>query len=279
MSITAVRGLRVGHWTNAHARTGCTVVIAPAGSVGGVDVRGGAPGTLGTDLLHPLSDAPGPHAVLLTGGSAYGLAAAAGVMRWLEEHRIGREFGGALVPLVSAAVIFDLSVGDGAVRPDAASGYSACEAATDGPIAEGAVGAGTGATYAKLGGTRKRGGIGSASTRVGDATVGALFVVNAVGEVAGEDGMPVPGRTDSGAGANTTIGVVATDAQLTKVEANLLARIAHDGIAIAVRPAHTQRDGDTTFAMATGLSGAVDLVQLQIATVAVTVEAIRRAVR
>ncbi len=299
-SITDVRGIRVGHWTDARARTGCTVIIAEKGSTGGVDVRGGAPGTLGTDLLRPLTSQPGAHAILLTGGSAFGLAAAAGVMRWCEEHRIGRVYRDRLIPLVSAAVIFDLAVGDPAVRPDAAAGYAACVAASTEPPREGRVGAGTGATIAKLYGPVRLGGVGTASRRVGEATVGALFVVNALGDVYA-DGERVPDLSqrmplDMGAissaapggaqpktgtaedGAHTTIGVIATDAALTKVEANLLARAGHDGIAIAVRPAHTLRDGDTTFAMATGVGGAADLTALQVAAVEATAEAIRRAV-
>ena len=293
MTITDVRGIRVGHWTDARGRTGCTVVIAEQGSSGGVDVRGGAPGTLGTDLLRPLSSQPGAHAILLTGGSAFGLAAAVGVMRYCEEHRIGRVYRDRLVPLVAAAVIFDLAVGDPSARPDADAGYAACVAATTDPPAMGRVGAGTGATIAKLYGPVRLGGVGTASRRVGDVTVGALFVVNAVGDVYAEgervpllsQATPLPSdgsaRDPASAtedGAHTTIGVIATDAVLNKVEANLLARAGHDGIAIAVRPAHTQRDGDTTFAMATGLGGTADLTALQVAAVEATVEAIRRAV-
>lgn len=293
MTITDVRGIRVGHWTDARGRTGCTVVIAEKGSSGGVDVRGGAPGTLGTDLLRPLTSQPGAHAILLTGGSAFGLAAAAGVMRYCEERRIGRVYRDRLIPLVAAAVIFDLAVGDQYARPDAEAGYAACVAATTEPPAMGRVGAGTGATIAKLFGPVRLGGVGTASRRVGDVTVGALFVVNAVGDVYAEGAsipalsqatpLPMEGsRRDTVLatedGAHTTIGVIATDAVLTKVEANLLARAGHDGIAIAVRPAHTQRDGDTTFAMATGLAGSADLAMLQIAAVEATAEAIRRAV-
>jgi len=293
LTITDVRGIRVGHWTDARGRTGCTVVIAEQGSSGGVDVRGGAPGTLGTDLLRPLSSQPGAHAILLTGGSAFGLAAAVGVMRYCEEHRIGRVYRDRLVPLVAAAVIFDLAVGDPSARPDADAGYAACVAATTDPPAMGRVGAGTGATIAKLYGPVRLGGVGTASRRVGDVTVGALFVVNAVGDVYAEgervpllsQATPLPSdgsaRDPASAtedGAHTTIGVIATDAVLNKVEANLLARAGHDGIAIAVRPAHTQRDGDTTFAMATGLGGTADLTALQVAAVEATVEAIRRAV-
>ena len=264
-------GVSVGHWTDAAGRTGCTVVLAPGGAVPGVDVRGGAPGTLGTDELRPGMVAERAHAILLTGGSAFGLAAADGVMRYLDEHGVGFAIGTVRVPIVAGAVIFDLLTGDPRARPDAAAGHAACRAATGDP-AVGAVGAGTGATVAKAGGGQPRpGGLGIASAPAGAATVAAVMVANSVGGIwdderhewaaplAPREGGPAPGEGAAGegaagpvAGANTTIGVVVTDAELTKEQANRVAAVAHDGIARAVRPAHTRYDGDTIFCLATG---------------------------
>ena len=257
-------GVSVGHWTDAAGRTGCTVVLAPGGAVPGVDVRGGAPGTLGTDALRPGTLDEQAHAILLTGGSAFGLAAADGVMRYLEELGVGLAIGTARVPIVAGAVIFDLLTGDPRARPDAAAGYAACLAATGHP-AVGAAGAGTGATVAKAGGGPPRpGGVGIASAPAGAATVAAVMVANSVGGIWDDErhewAAPLaPGQvTRQGgtqgpvAGANTTIGVVVTDAELTKEQANRVAAVAHDGIARAVRPAHTRYDGDTIFCLATG---------------------------
>jgi len=264
-------GVSVGHWTDAAGRTGCTVVLVPGGAVPGVDVRGGAPGTLGTDELRPGMTAERAHAILLTGGSAFGLAAAAGVMRYLEEHGVGFAIGTVRVPVVAAAVIFDLLTGDPRARPDAAAGYAACRAATGHP-AVGAVGAGTGATVAKgRGGQPRPGGVGIAGAPAGAATVVAVMVANSVGGIWDDErhewvarpapgglapgaGRPAPGEGGPGpvAGANTTIGVVVTDAELTKEQANRVAAVAHDGMARAVRPAHTRYDGDTVFCLATG---------------------------
>jgi len=288
-----VAGIRVGHWTDERARTGCTVVLVPPGTVGGVEVRGGAPGTLETDLLRPLATASGPDAVLLAGGSAYGLAAAGGVMRYLEERGVGWRIRDVVVPRVVGAVIFDLLVGDGRVRPGPDAGYAACAAASEAAPTEGAVGAGCGATVGKLYGAPRPGGVGTASLRVGAATVGALFVVNALGDVVEEDGQvigaagaPAEARLLAGEvptrglpGAHTTIGVVATDAALTKAQASRLAQAAHDGLARAVRPAHLPLDGDTVFALATGRAGAAELTALGAAAAAVSAEAIRRAAR
>ena len=257
-------GVSVGHWTDAAGRTGCTVVLAPGGAVPGVDVRGGGPGTLGTDALRPGTLDEQAHAILLTGGSAFGLAAADGVMRYLEELGVGLAIGAARVPIVAGAVIFDLLTGDPRARPDAAAGYAACLAATGHP-AVGAAGAGTGATVAKAGGGPPRpGGVGLASAPAGGATVAAVMVANSVGGIWDDErhewAAPLaPGQvTRQGgtqgpvAGANTTIGVVVTDAELTKEQANRVAAVAHDGIARAVRPAHTRYDGDTLFCLATG---------------------------
>ncbi len=277
-SLTDVAGLKVGHFSDSRRPTGCTVVLCEDGAVAGVDVRGAAPGTRETDLLHPLATIEQVHAVLLTGGSAFGLAAADGVMRWLDEHGIGVEVGPVRVPIVPAAVLFDLWVGDASIRPDAAAGFAACAAATDLPPAQGNAGAGAGATVGKLFGPEHamKGGIGSASLRVGRITVAALVAVNAVGDVVdpangrviagarGDDGQPIDtvaalreGRLPAALleGMATTIGVVATDARLTKVQAAKLAAIAHDGLARTINPVHTAADGDTMFALATGASG------------------------
>ncbi|HYB85995.1 MAG TPA: P1 family peptidase [Streptosporangiaceae bacterium] len=266
MSGTGVRlpaGVSAGHWTDVAGRTGCTVVLAPGGAVAGVDVRGGAPGTLGTDELRPGRVVERAHAVLLTGGSAFGLAAAGGVMLYLEEHGVGHPIGGVRVPIVAGAVVFDLLNGDPRARPDAAAGYAACQAATGSPEV-GAVGAGTGATVAKAGGGPPRpGGLGIASQAVGPATVAAVMVANAVGAIWDDERhhwvaplAPAEGAPGPAAGANTTIGVVVTDAGLTREQANRVAAVAHDGIARAVRPAHTRFDGDTMFCLATGMVAA-----------------------
>lgn len=269
-------GVQVGHWTDPVGKTGCTVVLAPGGAVGGVDVRGGAPGTLGTDALRPGTLVPLVHAVLLTGGSAYGLDAASGVMRWLEERGHGFAIGPGVVPIVAGAVIFDLATGDPRARPGAADGYVACSAATATP-AEGAVGAGTGATVAKAGGPAVvgPGGVGVASVDVGGAVVAAIVVVNAVGGIWDDERhawiAPLTAWSRDAAlfpGANTTIGVVVTDAKLDKAQANRVASIAQDGIARAVRPAHTRYDGDTLFCLATGaVDASVDAIEVAAADV------------
>ena len=257
------RGFSVGHWTDARGRTGCTVVIAPTGAVGGVDVRGGAPSTLCTDTLRPGTLVDRVHAILLTGGSAFGLDAAGGVMSYLEEREIGYELASVRVPIVAGAVIFDLPVGDPRARPDAAAGYQACEAASRRPET-GAVGAGTGATVAKASDPSqvRAGGLGIAPGQVGQATVTAVMVANSVGGIWDDERhewvAPLDGWDPGSApaGTNTTIGVVVTNAELTVTQANRLAAVAHDGIARAVRPAHTMYDGDTIFCLATGTEAA-----------------------
>ncbi|MCX6069352.1 MAG: P1 family peptidase [Chloroflexi bacterium] len=286
-AITDVPGIRVGHADDAQALTGCTVVLCEKGAVGGVDQRGGAPGTRETDLLRPMHLVQKVHAVLLAGGSAFGLDAAAGVMHYLEERSIGFDAQVARVPIVPAAILFDLGVGNPKVRPDAAMGYRACEQATDEPPAEGNVGVGMGASVGKIlgmGGAMKSG-VGTASIDLGGGcVVGAIVAVNAFGDVID----PGSGRILAGARpaqlgpvkiggegpladtmvvmrgfvgktalrfatqANTVIGVVATNAGLTKDETNKVAQMAHDGLARAVRPAHTILDGDTVFALSTG---------------------------
>jgi L-aminopeptidase/D-esterase-like protein len=275
-AITDVAGLRVGHATDARRPTGCTVVIADGGATCGVDVRGAAPGTRETDLLDPANTVEAVHAVLLAGGSAFGLDAAAGVVDWLEARGVGVPVGPVRVPIVPAAILFDLWVGDPSIRPDAAAGRAACDAATGEAPAEGSVGAGAGATVGKLWGIGRamKGGIGTASLRVGGATVGAIVAVNAIGDVIdpasglplvgarSADGTRLRGTTASllagdapGAtprGAATTIGVVATDLALTKAECRRLAQAGHDGLARTIDPVHTAFDGDTLFALATG---------------------------
>ena len=302
-SLVDVAGLRVGHFTETRRPTGCTVVIAEEGMVAGVDVRGAAPGTRETELLSPVNSIARVHAVLLSGGSAFGLDAAGGVMRWLDEHGIGATVGTARVPIVPAAILFDLLVGDARIRPDAAAGYAACAAASSAPPAEGSVGAGTGAAVGKLFGIDRamKGGIGSASLRVGGATVAAMIAVNAVGDVvdpatgavvAGArtaDGSALLGTTQallSGEaqvevllGSATTIGIIATDAKLTKAEATKVAQMAHDGLARSIDPVHTLTDGDTLFALATGRAESQpDLLLLGIAAAEVTARAVLRAV-
>lgn len=275
-SITDVAGIEVGHFTDTRRPTGCTVVMARAGAVAGVDVRGAAPGTRETDLLSPVNLVDTVHAVMLAGGSAWGLDAAGGAMRWLEERGIGFDVRVGRLPIVPAAVLFDLLVGDAAIRPDAAAGYAACAAATTKRPAEGNVGAGTGAAVGKIFGIDRamKGGIGTASVTVGGVTVGALIACNALGDVVDPDTAQViaGARTANGkklldtrrallrgdaprpllAGTNTTIGVIATDAIITKVQATKLAQMAHDGLARSINPVHTMSDGDTLFALGTG---------------------------
>jgi len=290
--LTAVTGVKVGHHTLTERPTGCTVILTEAGAVAGVDVRGGAPGTRETDLLDPVNMVQKVHAIVLAGGSAFGLDSASGVMRYLEEKGIGFDAFVAKVPIVPAAILFDLGVGGNPkIRPTAECGYAAARAATDGPVAEGNVGAGAGATVGKLGGPARsmKGGVGSAAIVLPNGlVVAALVAVNAVGDiidpatgrvVAGvrnADGQgladarilvrsgalgrrdPDPDRKKPGAdaaprpGENTTIGVVATNAVLTKAEATKVAQMAHDGYARAISPVHTPGDGDTIFALATG---------------------------
>jgi L-aminopeptidase/D-esterase-like protein len=303
-SITDVAGIEAGHFTDTRRPTGCTVVICREGSVAGVDVRGAAPGTRETDLLAPTNLVEEVHAVLLAGGSAWGLDAASGVARWLEEQGAGLDVHYAKLPLVPAAVLFDLYCGDAKIRPDATAGYAACKAASTKAPAEGNVGAGAGAAVGKVFGLDRamKGGIGTASLRVGDVTVGAIVACNAVGDVVDpETGQVIAGaRTADGqsladarqailagelprsllAGTNTTIGVVATDARLTKAQATRLATVSHDGLARAIRPVHTMSDGDTMFALATGRAKeSPGMLVLGTMAAEVTARAIVRAIR
>ncbi|MEW6545472.1 MAG: P1 family peptidase [Bacillota bacterium] len=332
-NITDVAGVKVGNASDPEGLTGCTVVLVEEGAVAGADVRGSAPGTRETDLLRPVNLVERVHAVVLAGGSAFGLDAACGVMEWLEERGVGFDTGVARVPIVPAAVLFDLDLGNPRARPDRHMGILACQQAAAGSFPEGNVGAGTGCTVGKVFGTRwaTRGGLGSCSIRLGDGlTVGALVAVNSFGDVldwrtgrllagarnpmTGElldtarhlreavtgdiSAWPVPprsggpaawsggsgGRADGsaeprvvGAGCNTTLAVVATDAHLTKEEVNKLAQMAQDGLARAISPAHTMFDGDVVFALATGKRQANVTLVGALAAEAVA-EAIRRAV-
>jgi L-aminopeptidase/D-esterase-like protein len=284
--ITRVAEVRVGHVTDLTGITGCTVVLCPPGTTGSVDVKGGAPGTRETDAIRPGTSVNEIHAVLLTGGSAFGLAAAGGVARWLEEREIGFDTGVARVPIVPAAVLFDLAIGDASARPDEAAGYAACEAAAEGDVQEGSVGAGTGATVAKQPDPAAgwKGGVGSVSVEEGEVVVSALAVVNALGTVVDEDGAPIAENRNPDAepvrwpGANTTLAVVATNAALSKERAQLLAQAGNEGLSLAVTPAHTMWDGDTVFAIATGEVAATQRDLEAMASRAVA-EAIRRGVR
>lgn len=280
--MTLPAGFAVGHWTDPVALTGCTVILCEGGATAGVHVGGGAPATIQTDIIGPTSATAILHAVLLTGGSAFGLAAYGGVMRFLEEKGVGVAVREWRVPHVAGAVIFDLAIGDGAVRPDANAGYAACRMATGAP-AEGLVGAGTGATVAKLAsGVSRPGGLGIVSVAAGPATVTAVMVVNALGDIwDGErnewvyrsDTVELPRRSD-----NTTIGAVLTDAKLDRDATRRVAMTAHDGLARAVRPAHTDRDGDSIFSLAYG-EQVVDPFFVQRAAADAVEKAIVRAVR
>ena len=303
--LTAVPGIKVGHFTLSERPTGCTVVLTEAGAVAGVDVRGAAPGTRETDLLAPVNTVDRVHAIVLSGGSAFGLDTAGGVMRYLEERQIGFDTGVAKVPIVPAAILFDLGVGDARIRPGADCGYRAASAATSGPVLEGSVGAGAGATVGKLAGTGRamKGGIGSAAIRLPNGlVVAALAAVNAAGDVIDPStGRVVAGaRTEDGhhladvrqllrsgtlvgitrPGENTTLVVVATNAKLTKTEATKVAQMAHDGLARTISPAHTPLDGDTVFAVATGAySGTADVLTVGSLAAEAVADAILRGVR
>jgi L-aminopeptidase/D-esterase-like protein len=287
-SITDVPGIRVGHAQDEIALTGCTVILCESGAVGGVDQRGGAPGTRETDALHPMHLVTQIHGIVLAGGSAFGLDAAAGAVKYLEERQVGFDVGVARVPIVPCAILFDLNVGRADIRPDPAMGYQACLKASTSRPAEGNVGAGCGATVGKILGIKQamKSGIGSASMRIGDdLVIGAIAAVNAFGDVID----PKTGQIIAGARAetnqvqaddetgsfadtlavmmnlanqnelgfsprhdNTVIGVVATNAMLNKEQVNKVAQMAQDGLARTIRPAHTMLDGDTIFALATG---------------------------
>jgi L-aminopeptidase/D-esterase-like protein len=293
-AITDVRGIEVGHVQDEEALTGCTVILYRKGAIAGVDVRGGAPGTRETDLLDPVNLVDKVHAVVLAGGSAFGLDAASGVMRYLQEQKIGFKTGSAKVPIVPAAILYDLSVGRADVRPDAAMGYRAAVAASSRAPAEGNVGAGTGASVGKMRGMKyaMKSGVGTWSTNIHGVIVGALVAVNAIGDVIDtESGKVLAGMRSGGTLAwlkknqsrpatksNTVIGVVATNARLTKAQATKVAQMAHDGLARVIRPAHTMFDGDTIFALATGERKA-DVSMVGAFAAEVMAEAILRAVK
>ncbi|MGI6604762.1 MAG: P1 family peptidase [bacterium] len=300
-AITDVPGIRVGQVSNTEALTGCTAILCPEGAVAGVDVRGSAPATRETDALAPANLVDKAHAVVLAGGSAFGLDAASGVMAYLEEHGYGFDVGVTRVPIVAAACLFDLGIGDPRVRPDRSMGYQAAAQAMAGPVEEGNVGAGCGATVGKLLGHERamKSGVGTASLKVGDLVVGALVAVNALGDVVD----PATGRivagtlsedkggfldaeeflrktsfVPTGAMGNTTLGVVATNARLTKAQAGKVAQMAHDGYARAIRPVHTMLDGDTIFSLATGRVEA-DVNQVGALAAQATAQAVLRAVQ
>lgn len=311
-AITDVRGIEVGHAQNDEALTGCTVILCRKGATAGVDVRGGAPGTRETDLLNPINLVQKVHAIVLSGGSAFGLEAAGGVMRYLDEQKIGFNTGAAKVPIVPSAILYDLNVGRADVRPDLAMGYLAASQASSTPPAEGNVGVGTGASIGKMfGGTLSmKAGVGTAGMSIGGGViVGAIVAVNAFGDVidpqtgsilaglrSGKVGPLKVGKKDRFADtlammkgalgrtllgfasrANTVIGVIATNARLTKSQATKVAQMAQDGIARSIRPAHTMLDGDVVFALSTGAKNA-DVSVIGALAAEVMAEAVVRAV-
>lgn len=280
--ITKINGIKVGHWTNSEAQTGCTAVLIDGGAIAGVDVRGIAPGTRETDLLRGYHTVDKIHAIMLSGGSAFGLDAACGAMQFLEERGIGIDVGVTKVPIVPSAIIFDLAVGKSDVRPGKAEGYFACENASAVAITKGRIGAGAGATVGKAFGMQYAmpGGIGSYAMELpGGIIIAALVIVNAFGDIydhhngqiiasANIDGRLAPcfealGKTNiSFAGSNTTLGIIATNAKLNREQANMLATIAHDGFALAIRPVHTTMDGDTIFSLSVGEVSFADITPI-----------------
>jgi len=303
--ITDVDGIKVGHFTESRRPTGCTVILYERGAVAGVDVRGSAPGTRETDLLKPTNLVDKVNAIVLSGGSAFGLDSATGVMRYLEEHDSGYPTANGKVPIVPAAILYDLNVGDGKIRPNADAGYKACTNAKSGPVDEGNAGAGAGATVGKLGGGKPmKGGIGTSSIRLPNGfIVGAIVAVNCVGDVIDpKTGKIVAGaRTADGKaflnimetyrsgrgvvqnpapGQNTTIGVIATNARFDKSQMTKIAEMAHDGMARAINPTHTPSDGDTLFALSTGTASApASLTAIGALAAEAVSEAILRAVK
>lgn len=301
-AITDVPGIMVGHYTDMKAATGCTVILCEEGAVAGVDVRGGAPGTRDTELLNPINVVEKIHAVMLSGGSAFGLNSIGGVQRYLEEKGVGYEMAGVRVPIVPGAVVFDLDIGSARVRPGIPEGYQACQNATPGPVTEGCAGAGTGAMIGQLKGKRcaTKAGVGTASVKFyGGVIVAALFIVNALGDIIDQaTGQVIAGiRSEDGKlfgntialmkegytflaepGHNTVVGVVATNALLTKSQAAKVAQMAHDGIARAINPSHSMHDGDTIFALSLG-NLASDVTTVGSMAAEVTCQAIINAVK
>ena len=305
LTLTAVPGIKVGHHTLTERPTGCTVILTEAGATAGVDVRGAAPGTRETDLLNPVNTVQQVHAIVLSGGSAFGLDAASGVMKYLDERNIGFKVGTMNVPIVPSAILMDLGVGGSAkIRPTADCGYAAAGAASSAPVTEGNIGAGAGATIGKTAGSGRamKAGIGSAALVMSDGTiVAAMVAVNAVGDVIDPaTGKVIAGvRTPDGkgladarallrsgaaaqslTGANTTLGVIATNVVLTKTQATKVAQMAQDGYARAISPVHTPADGDTIFAIATGAkTGNADVMRIGALAAEVMADAIVRAAR
>ncbi|QGU96526.1 peptidase S58 family protein [Clostridium bovifaecis] len=276
IKITDIEGIKLGHAQDLDGATGCTVILCEAGAIAGVDVRGGAPGTRETDLLNPMNMVDKIHAILLTGGSAFGLDAAGGIMKYLEERGIGFDVGVTKVPIVCGAALFDLVIGDHKVRPDKEMGYKACLNASKSECLEGNIGAGTGATIGKVLGPEfaMKGGLGTYTLKVGDLIVGAIVAVNCLGDVIDpKDGKIVAGVLNENKNGlrdtedimlsqydnkknlyngNTTIGIIVTNAKLTKAETNKVASMAHNGYGRTIYPVHTMYDGDTIFSIATG---------------------------
>lgn len=306
-SICDVEGILAGHYSDKTNATGCTVILCPDGATGGVDIRGAAPGTRETDLLNPINLVQEVHGILLSGGSAFGLEAASGVMSFLAERNIGYSVGSRKIPIVPAAILFDLGIGSGDIFPGKSEGYLACQNASRQPLEQGSVGAGTGATVGKALGIQKatKGGLGTSSLTFNDGLViGAVVAVNAFGDVVdpktgtilagprqkGTDsfcstmdlllsGNEIPRQNPSTSG-NTTIGVVATNAVLSKAQATKIAAQAHDGLALAIRPCHTMSDGDAMFALATGKAeNEVNLNRICAGAVAVTIQAVINAIQ
>lgn len=298
---TGVPGFKIGHFTLSQRPTGCTVIIAPPNTVGGVDVRGGAPGTIETDLLRPENTVSTVNAVFLTGGSAFGLAVHTGVQKYLESQKLGYPAGGYFVPIVPGAVIFDLPVGDGKIRPDGDCGFNAASAAKEGPVQEGSIGAGAGATVGKFSGGRPmKGGVGYASLSLDNGLiVSAIIVTNAAGSIVD----PATGKAIAGVRAadgvtledphalirrgvvptgspvaNTTIGVIMTNAKLTKAEALKVSQMAHDGLARTIYPVHTGGDGDTLFTLASG-TVTTDFSRVGVLAAEAVADAVVRSVR
>lgn len=302
-TLTDIPGIKVGHFTDNRRPTGCTVVLVEDGAVAGVDVRGSAPGTRETDLLHPVNVVQKIHAIVLSGGSAFGLDTACGVVRYLEEKGIGYPTRVLRVPIVPAAILYDLALGDPSIRPDCQAGYQACLNASRDPVVEGSVGCGAGATVGKLLGPDRamKGGIGSAAIRRGSLIVAVLVAVNSLGNVidpdtgkilAGarsEDGrslVPLEAFLESpwhslgvSAGETTTLAVVATNARLDKPAITKVAQMSHDGFSRAINPVHLPFDGDVVFALATGQLEGVDVSQVGVLAAQATAQAIVRGVR
>ena len=300
--LTDIPGIRVGHVSDYEAITGCTAILIEAGAVAGVDIRGSATGTQEIDTLNPLHVTPLIHGICLSGGSAFGLEAASGVRRYLEGIGVGYQTGAAKVPIVPGAILYDLGIGKSTVRPTREMGEAAAKAATDGPVAEGSIGAGTGATVGKAGGMKSamKGGLGTYTVTLPNGVlVSALVAVNALGDVIDPaSGAVVAGARKSpesreymdatkairdgmrmrAAASNTTIGLVATNATLNKIQATKIAQLAHHGLVRTISPAHTQFDGDTLFALSVGTHTA-DFVTLGVAAAEAMAQAILRAVR